>query len=90
MILIPFSYYNYKLLIFIRFAFYIGDSVNHDPNYFSLKFISSEPSYIYCFYDSFSVNIYNKSYSKEVSSSEAFENPLTFKVNFFIYDKKIK
>ena len=72
------------MLLFVyiikRFKFVAGDTLNFNPDHYESFLISSELSYIYCFYNSFSVEIYNTSYSKYVSSAEFFDIPLTFKV----------
>jgi len=60
--------------------------MNIDPTKFETQIISSEPSFIYCLNDGFSIEIYNNSFSKEISSGDVFENPLTFIVkNYTIY-----
>ena len=70
----------------------VGDTLNIDSDQYENTLISSSPSNIYCFYDSFSIEIYSTNYSKEISSSEVFEKPLVFQVLtesifFFFRDK---
>ena len=65
--------------------FVVGDTMNVDPAIYENLIISSEPSNIFCFYDSFSIGITNSSYSKQISSGNAFETPLTYQVKFDIF-----
>ena len=58
----------------------VGDTLNIDSDQNENPLIVSNPSNIYCFYDSFSMEISSNNYSKEISSSQIFEKPLIFQV----------